>query len=135
MIPKVRSAHGNLNGGSVEGHSGGGSNARVLFVVQPDERNTMDQRALEYALLAESHSARDFPRGRVTAIRASLKEINAHATKVKLVPTAATAAGEGAGGEDAVEVLFYKGFEISVVYFRAVSWWAIDMLSCWDVTR
>lgn len=66
---------------------------RVLFVVQAGERNTMDQRALEYELLANKD-------GRILCLRATLGEVFARASN------------EGGA-------LFLDGFEISVAYFRA----------------
>lgn len=71
----------------------------VLFVVQPDERNSFDQRAIEYALEAE-HG--------ISVLRASLEELHTaasiHGSQRVLVVHSPRAASP---------------IEISVVYFRA----------------
>jgi len=68
------------------------SSSVILFVVQEGETNTIDQRLIEYTLLAE-HS--------IKVIRLSLKEINLN---VKI---------------DDNKALFFEDEEISLVYFRA----------------
>jgi hypothetical protein len=68
-------------------------NVAVLFVVQPDEGNVFDQRHLEFRLF-EKHST--------PVLRASLQEIEAEATL-----------------DEGSRRLVLRGYEISVVYFRA----------------
>lgn len=68
-------------------------NVAVLFVVQPDEGNVFDQRHLEFRLF-DKHS--------IPVLRASLQEIESEATL-----------------DEGSRRLVLRGFEISVVYFRA----------------
>ncbi|KCV69685.1 hypothetical protein H696_04093 [Fonticula alba] len=88
-------------------------NVRVLFVVQPGERNTMDQRHIEYSLrglqagqygdrIAASPETGAFIEGPVWSMRASLADIHREGTI-----------------DPATGALLFRGFEISVVYFRA----------------
>lgn len=65
----------------------------VLFVVQPNERNAFDQRSLELPLLSEFN---------VISKRIDLPEVS---KSVKIDSTS--------------KKLFYKGFEVSVVYYRS----------------
>ncbi|CAK5284402.1 unnamed protein product [Mycena citricolor] len=67
--------------------------SRILFVVQPGERNVFDQRFLEYELL-ERHS--------IHVVRQTFDELSSNASV-----------------ESASRVLTVLGSEISVVYFRA----------------
>lgn len=109
---------------------------RVLFVVQPGERNTVDQRGLEYEVAEQSNAvggAGGLPGGvsagsqRVLCLRASLRDVASRATVVTVAASALPPGPGGEGSDDGayggasatVDLLYLDGFEISVVYFRA----------------
>eukprot|EP00283_Hemiselmis_rufescens_P027054 CAMPEP_0173448260 /NCGR_PEP_ID=MMETSP1357-20121228/40390_1 /TAXON_ID=77926 /ORGANISM="Hemiselmis rufescens, Strain PCC563" /LENGTH=486 /DNA_ID=CAMNT_0014414751 /DNA_START=163 /DNA_END=1623 /DNA_ORIENTATION=+ len=71
----------------------GGRKIGVLFVVQPDEGNVFDQRHLEFRIF-DKHS--------IPVIRATLAEIESESTL-----------------DEGSRRLMLRGFEISVIYFRA----------------
>ena len=73
----------------------------VLMVVQPAERNVIDQRGIEYCLWREQQ---------VPMVRATLSEVHAHA---KLISRQSVRTLVLSGGR------FAQPLEVSVVYFRA----------------
>jgi glutathione synthase len=79
----------------------------VLFVVQPGERNVMDQRALEYEVGHQSEVGAGA--GRIRCVRLTLAEVHAKAVMAEAVDA------EG----EARNVLTVDGLEMAVVYFRA----------------
>jgi glutathione synthase len=90
-------------------HAMGDPAAKVLMVVQPEERNVFDQRWIA-ARLWEVHGVR--------TVRATLREIHDGAT---VGGATVGGVGSGGGGEPGVvaNALEYGGDTFSVVYFRA----------------
>ena len=75
-----------------------GSDAVVAFIVQPRERNVMDQRLLEYALW-EGHGVR--------AVRVTLAELRVCA-ELRPSDGALMLRAPGGGGADEVAVVYYR---------------------------
>lgn len=100
--------------------------AVVLFVVQPGERNILDQRVLEHALWAHH---------RVPVRRVTLEWLGTHGRLGRgcyvqsgasaasehclLIPREFPAAGDGAGDSSAAATVPAKMDEVSVVYYRS----------------
>jgi glutathione synthase len=94
-----------LNKPSTASSSSSGSpqthEVKIMFVVQPNERNVMDQRLLEYEIANQSSDRTHEANGSISCIRATLAEIDSRCN--------VTSNG----------TLFFDNHEISVVYFRA----------------